>query len=84
MADFQESVVVTTFARYGVTDSVIYLDRANGERWVFFVDGIPDVQVGDTILFNADSLAFGDAAGTLVIPQESGAFYTFRSASRVL
>lgn len=80
----QENVLVTTFARYGASDSVIYVDRSNGERWVFFVDGIPNTFVGDTITFQSDTLVFGDSGGVLLIPNESGATYTYRTATRVL
>lgn len=83
MSEAQEAVEVIEFTPNANGTSVVYVERANGEVWGFDLNGRPQIQVGDDIVFSSTNLVFGDLGGTFTAPFPGGLIYPITAAVRV-
>lgn len=75
MTATQETVEVTSYANNSNGTSILYIERANGERWGFDVNGQPNVGTGDSVLFESELFEFGDVDGAIIAPFPDGVRY---------
>lgn len=83
MTQAQEAVEVIEFTANANGTSLLYVQRANAEVWGFDLTGVPQIQVGDDVVFSSTNLVFGDLGGTFTAPFPGGRIFPITAAVRV-